>query len=77
MEEEKHIQVDERKWERIKMALAETEVYLYPENDKQKAKTVPDRRKSFGLSLASILKEDYLGEFQDVKDFGENQGKLL
>lgn len=77
MEEEKHMHRDERKQERIKLALEETEVFLYPETEKTKTKTIPDRRKSYGLSLASILKENYLGEFKDVQYLGENLGKLV
>lgn len=77
MEEEKHMHVDESKQQRIKLAMEETEVFLYPETEKTKAKQLADRRKSYGLSLASVLKENYLGEFKDAQCLGENIGKLV
>lgn len=72
------VDVDMEKQKRILMAEQETEVHLFTENSSATMKKTPSgRRKSFGMSLSSILNENYIEDFKAQAQVGESQGKGL
>lgn len=77
MEEDKQMQDETvKKQYRIKIAEQETEVFLYPDSGTRLGKKSPsDRRKSYGSTLASILKEDYMESNKLSVQIGEAPGR--
>lgn len=76
MEEDKQMQDETvKKQYRIRIAEQETEVFLYPDSGSRlEKKSSYGRRKSYGKTLASILKEDYMETTKLSVQVGEPPG---